>query len=279
MLSYRHAYHAGNHADVIKHLTMALIFQAMHKKAKPFAYIDTHSGGVDYDLLSDEAVKTGEAYQGILRVMDHPALPAPYRDLLHQYNGSTDNNIALYPGSPAIGHHFQRDGDKLYLMELHNNETSTLKRKASRWADTAIHHRDGFEGLPAIVPPEPRRGLVLMDPSYEIKTDYNKAYQSINAAYKRWPTGIFALWYPVLIADKSQMMLDSFERSGIRRILMAEISRDAQEDESFGMIGSGMMIINPPYQLDEQLSDCLPALAKALLGDTAVANVRWLVGE
>lgn len=277
MLSYRHAYHAGNHADVIKHLTMALIFQSMHKKAKPFSYIDTHSGGVDYDLLSDEAVKTGEAGEGIVRVLEHPALPESYRELIKAYN--PDGVLAHYPGSPAIAHHFQRAGDKLQLMELHNNETSTLKRKASRWPDTAIHHRDGFEGLPGIVPPEPRRGVVLMDPSYEIKTDYQKVIKSITAAYKRWPTGVYALWYPVLIADKSQMMLDRFEQSGIRRILVAEICREAEADETFGMIGSGMMIINPPYQLDAELTECLPDLAKALLGDTGVADVRWLVGE
>ncbi len=277
MLSYRHAYHAGNHADVIKHLTMALIFQSMHKKAKPYSYIDTHSGGVDYDLLSDEAVKTGEAAEGILKVLEHPMLPESYRELIKDYNSS--GILARYPGSPAIAHHFQRAGDKLQLMELHNNETSVLKRKASRWPDTAIHHRDGFEGLPGIVPPEPRRGVVLMDPSYEIKTDYMKALKSIKAAYKRWPTGVYALWYPMLIADKSQMMLDSFERSGIRRILVAEISREAGLDETFGMIGSGMMIVNPPFQLDEQLSECLPALAEAMLGKTAVADVRWLVGE
>ncbi|OPX55286.1 23S rRNA (adenine2030-N6)-methyltransferase [Oceanospirillum multiglobuliferum] len=277
MLSYRHAFHAGNHADVLKHLTMSLVFEALGKKDKPYCYIDTHSGGVYYDLNSDEARKTGEAIEGILQVYNHPLLPKSYRSAIARCND--DGRLTRYPGSPAIAQSFQREQDCLHLMELHNTEIELLKQRTGRWHHTSIHHRDGFEGLPALLPPNPRRGLVLVDPSYEIKSDYSKTAQAVEKAYKRWSTGIFAVWYPILIADKSRFMLDQFEQSGIRKILTIEMQRKAEPDETFGMIGSGMLLINPPYQLDQHLDTILPELAKALLGDTAVATVRWLVGE
>lgn len=277
MLSYRHAFHAGNHADVLKHLTMSLIFEALGKKDKPYCYIDTHAGGVHYDLNSDEARKTGEAIEGILQVYHHPLLPKSYRNAIAACN--EEGRLTRYPGSPAIAQAFQREQDCLHLMELHNTEIGLLKQRTRYWHHTAIHHRDGFEGLPALLPPTPKRGLVLIDPSYEIKSDYTKTFQAVEKAYKRWSMGIFAVWYPILIADKSRFMLDQFERSGIRKILVVEMQRKADPEETFGMIGSGMLLINPPYLLDQQLNGILPELAKALLGETAVATVRWLVAE
>jgi len=277
MLSYRHAYHAGNHADVIKHLTQALIFEALGKKDKPYCYIDTHAGGVHYDLNSAEARKTGEAIEGIHQVFDHPLLPASYRQAIVDCNDK--GQPEQYPGSPAIAQAFQREQDHIVLMELHNNEVANVKRQTRRWHNTVIHHRDGFEGLPAILPPTPKRGLVLIDPSYEIKTDYTKTAKAVKKAYQRWSTGIYAVWYPILIADRSRFLLDAIEQSGIKRILVAEILREAKSDEEFGMLGSGMLIINPPYQLDQKLEKILPALAKSMLGETAVADVKWLVGE
>ena len=277
MLSYRHAFHAGNHADVIKHLTQALILEALSKKAKPYCYIDTHAGGVLYDLDSEEAQKTGEAEQGICQVIDHPLLPQSYRQAIIDYN--SDGVLQIYPGSPAVAQAFQREQDHLILMELHNNEVANVKRETRYWNNTSVHHRDSFEGLPAILPPTPRRGLVLIDPSYEMKTDYTKTAKAVKNAYKHWATGIYAVWYPILVDDKSRILLDELEQSGIRRILIAEISREAGADETFGMIGSGMLLVNPPYQLDEQLQEILPELAQAMLGTDAKASVRWLVGE
>lgn len=277
MLSYRHAFHAGCHADVIKHLIQALILEALGKKAKPYCYIDTHAGGVLYDLASEEAQKTGEAEQGICKVIDHPLLPQSYRQVIVDYN--PEGILDIYPGSPAVAQAFQREQDHLVLMELHNNEVANVKRETRYWNNTSVHHRDGFEGLPGILPPTPRRGLVLIDPSYEIKTDYTKTAKTVKQAHKRWATGIYAVWYPILVDDKSRILLEDLEQSGIRRILVAEISREAGADETFGMIGSGMLLVNPPYQLDEQLQEILPELAQAMLGPDAKASVRWLVKE
>ena len=189
-----------------------------------------------------------------------------------------ESDLRFYPGSPEVARHLLREQDKLLLMELHNQEIDILRRHMGGDSRTAIHHRDGFEGLLALLPPTPRRGLVLMDPPYELKDDYNQVLQTLKKAYQKWPTGIYALWYPILglEADRSRSMLELFKHAGFPSVLVAELDVAAQPDE-WGMNGSGMLILNAPWQLDTQLGALLPRLCQQLAqSEEAQWRLEWL---
>lgn len=278
MLSYRHAFHAGNHADVLKHAVETLIIEQLKSKEKPFCYLDTHAGGGCYDLSGEWPQKKAEYLDGIARLWperQHWPELAAYWDVIATLN---ESELRFYPGSPEIARHLLREQDKLMLMELHNQEIEILRRHIGSDSRNAIHHRDGFEGLLALLPPTPRRGLVLMDPPYELKEDYQRVLQTLKKAMQKWATGIYALWYPILgkDADRSRSMLELFKYAGFPSALVAELEVAAQPDE-WGMNGSGMLILNAPWQLDGQLTTLLPRLCTQLAqSNEARWRLEWL---
>lgn len=279
MLSYRHAFHAGNHADVLKHSTLTLLLESFKRKDKPFIYIDTHAGAGLYDLRSKWADKTGEYKWGIARLWEQQSIwheLNAYFQTIHAHN--PDGNLHYYPGSPDIVSQLLRAQDKQLLCELHNNEVGLLRANLSGDAHTAIHHRDGFEALPALLPPTPRRGLVLIDPPYEQKEDYRRVVDSVQKAYKRWATGTYMIWYPLLARrrDHSRTMVKKLAQLPLKNLLVAELEVEAQPIE-MGMHGSGLAIINAPWQLDEQLKKLLPRFKNVLaLTEESKWRVEWL---
>jgi len=279
LLSYQHSYHAGNFADVHKHLCLSLMLDSLNKKAKPWSYFETHAGTARYDLNSEQAQKTAEYESGITLLYDQP-LPALFHSYLNVVKSmnAAGSALAHYPGSPLIASEAAREIDKLALMELHPGEYQQLKAVFRRADNVAVHHRDGYEGVMSLLPPKPNRGLVLIDPSYEVKTEYLQVAKFINNAYQRWSNGCFAIWYPLLKAGNHHEMLHKLKLSGIRKILRAEMSVKPDSDER--MYGTGMLIINPPWQLDEQIRQVSQILQQKLsAADAPDILVQWLVEE
>lgn len=278
MLSYRHAFHAGNHADVLKHAVQAFILESLCAKDKGYSYIDTHSGAGGYTLSHEWTQKKAEYQGGIARLWNEqekwPQLSG-YFNAIRAINAG--DALEHYPGSPLLGAHFQRPQDRLNLMELHHNEVELLRQNLSG-DGVAIHHRDGFEGLVGLLPPTPKRGLVLIDPPYELKEDYQRVAGTLQKAHKRWPIGIYAVWYPLLAkaVDRSEGLKQALAQLGFEQVLCAELSVQAQADD-FGMHGSGMIVLNPPWKLDEKLAELLPSLSQTLAQDQQAGfTLEWL---
>lgn len=284
MLSYRHSFHAGNHADVLKHITQMLIINKLKLKEKPAIYIDTHSGAGLYDLQSAEAQKTKEYLSGVecLQVAhsQHEDI-RKYQQLISEFLTQDQ-----YPGSPLIAARTLREQDRLICMELHNTEIDNLRQNLSTTecaASLAIHHRDGYEGLLAFLPPNPARGLVLIDPSYEVSDEYQQVTNTLEKALNKWPIGIYAIWYPLLSsragkkAGLSENMLKKISALDCKSVLNVALHVTENDGET-GMYGSGMVIINAPWQLDVELESVVPALFSQLVkADTpGKAIVEWL---
>ena len=269
MLSYRHAFHAGNHADVLKHLILIEIAQYMAEKPAPFWIVDTHAGAGRYALESAQATKLGEYRDGIGRLWDAKGLPKAalnYLDFIKMLN--PDSQLRYYPGSPWLARQLLRDSDRLRLYEMHSTDGKLLMEcfKGSG-REVSITDGDGFAGLKAILPPPPRRALVLIDPSYETKSDYNAVVKALQDAMKRFATGTYALWYPMLSKLESRQLPDKLKRLGASNWLHATLEVKAPARDGFGMNGSGMFIINPPWTLEKTLHDTLPTLANLLAQD------------
>lgn len=235
MLSYQHAYHAGNPADLHKHIVLSELLAHLTRKARPITYMETHAGRGLYDLTSAEAVKTGEAADGIAKL----TLPdCPYAHTLaviRERYGET-----AYPGSPMIAQTLLREDDRLHLMELHPQEYGALRRNCSG-NSTAIHQRDGREGVLAIAPPNPRKGLVLVDPSYEVKSEYAETAKFAMKLIAKWPEATILIWYPLLPAKGHLTLLEGLKIEMIKD----EVSFNLKDGK--GMTGSGLVLINPPY--------------------------------
>ncbi|MFH1806144.1 MAG: 23S rRNA (adenine(2030)-N(6))-methyltransferase RlmJ [Pseudomonadota bacterium] len=289
MLSYLHGFHAGNFADVHKHITLTLVLEHLRRKDKPFCVIDTHAGSGWYDLHGDQARKTGEWQGGIAAVQNGNAAPEmvqhyldivagfePERRCPDMCDGKSDS--LFYPGSPFLIREMLRPDDQLTLMELHPREYDLLAHRVRRDGRIHLHKRDGYEGLVALMPPAIRRGLVLMDPSYDVKQDYKTAAHSIQRAWEKWPTGIFMLWYPVLESGFDVELRSHFAQiPAAGGVLCAELSTD-QGGAKGRMRGTGLLIVNPPYQLDTQLAqigDWLAGVVK--LPAPGRHRVDWLV--
>jgi 23S rRNA (adenine2030-N6)-methyltransferase len=264
VLSYRHSFHAGNFADVLKHTVTTSIINYMLKKEKPLCYLDTHSGCGAYSLQSEQALKTNEFNNGIARLWGKAELPAPVAAYLEQvvkFNGG--NGLEVYPGSPSLARQMLRVQDRLFLFELHPNEFTNMRNNFSGNRRIKMANSDGLKGLVANMPPKERRGLILIDPSYEVKTEYKDVVATLMKAYKRFATGTYALWYPVVerrVIDKmDQALIDS----GIKNIQLFELGISADSSEK-GMTSSGMIVVNPPWTLHEEMQESLPFLAKIL---------------
>ncbi|MDT8427417.1 MAG: 23S rRNA (adenine(2030)-N(6))-methyltransferase RlmJ [Pseudomonadales bacterium] len=277
MLSYRHGFHAGNHADILKHLTLLALLDRLLDKQKPFSVIDTHAGRGIYDLGSDEARKTGEAEAGVGRLWQSQStdpLLSQYLQLLSDFNPGSQ--LRRYPGSPAVIQSLLRADDRLSLIELHAREVALLRQNFHTDSRLAIHERDGFEGVLALCPPTPRRGLVLMDPPYEVKTDYRQVLSVCEKLHRKWSTGIIAVWYPLLgrARDQGGWLCERFAQKKFPALNRLELTVGPQA-EDLGMHGSGMLIINTPWQLPERMEAALQQLP-TWLGDATKVRVEQL---
>ena len=247
MLSYQHAYHAGNAADLHKHALLAWSLDYLTRKDKPLSYLETHAGRGLYLLDSTESRKTGEARAGILRAEAQGWLPGDHPLARAVATVRAAFGPTAYPGSPLIAEYFLRSGDRADLAELHPGEFAELEGVTSQ---ANVHQRDGFELALAICPPTPRRGMLLIDPSYEIKDDYDTVPRRIGQLARKWNVGIIALWYPILTDDRHAPMV-----AGLRRAHQGALSSEIRFPPArpgHGMVGSGMFIINPPYGLADE---------------------------
>ena len=282
MLSYRHAFHAGNFADVLKHNVLTLVLDYMTRKEKGFHYIDSHSGAGMYQLAEEYAQKTGEYKEGIAKLIneqDTPEALQPYLDLIKELNpNSNANDLDLYPGSPGIAKRFMRRQDSTHLFELHPTDIQHLTDFCYRWKKVFIKQSDGYQGVLGLLPPPSRRGVVLIDPPYELKEDYQKAVSTIIKAYKKFATGTYILWYPVVKRELVTEMKRSFIKSDVKNLLQVEFCLSNDTDE-YGMTGTGLFIVNPPWQLSQQMSEVLPYLKAKLGNNNSSFNVDQLIAE
>ncbi len=254
MLSYQHIYHAGNLADVHKHALLCRALDYMVQKDKPLSYIETHAGRGLYRLDADEALKTGEAAQGIGRLESGLAADHPYRQRLAEVRARY--GAAAYPGSPLLAALSLREGDTLHLAELHPQEFRALEAELRPWG-AHLYQQDGLALAQAICPPTPRRGLMLIDPSYEVKDDYATIPKVISAIARKWNVGVICLWYPILATEPHEPMLAALVRA-FPEALRHEL-RFAPVRGGHGLAGSGMFIVNPPYGLAAE-AEALTAL-------------------
>jgi 23S rRNA (adenine2030-N6)-methyltransferase len=265
MLAYRHAFHAGNHADVLKHTLLTAVLRYLNLKEKPYHVIDTHAGAGGYSLESPYAQKKGEFEQGVLRLWSRKDLPEPvadYMQLVRQFN--PNGKLAQYPGSPAFAQLLMRRHDQLRLFELHSTDHRILASYIGDEPGVQVFDKDGFDGLKAQVPPIARRGLVLMDPSYEGHGDYNRVIQSLREAVARFAEGTYMVWYPIVSKLESAQMPKRLEALAPKGWLHARLSVQQPNNQGFGLSGSGVFVINPPYTLHDQLLTVLPYLTEVL---------------
>ncbi|GAB4508515.1 MAG: 23S rRNA (adenine(2030)-N(6))-methyltransferase RlmJ [Sulfuricaulis sp.] len=278
-MNYRHIFHAGNFADVFKHVVLSLLLKSLQQKDMPFCYLDTHAGAGRYDLSSAAAQKTGEYRDGIKRLWNGQSMPelADYLAAVRALNDA--DSLRYYPGSPRIARFFLRPKDRAVLLELRPQECTQLKAEFAGDRQVLVQGQDGYVGLKAFLPPKERRGLVLIDPPYESDKEFEQVIEGLRVAHTRWDSGTYALWYPI----KSRPPVERFHRmliaTGIRKILLAEFS-PYPEDTAFRLNGCGMVVINPPWKLDETLHSLLPALLEVLRQHPAGhSTVFWLVPE
>ncbi|MFN4283396.1 MAG: 23S rRNA (adenine(2030)-N(6))-methyltransferase RlmJ [Alphaproteobacteria bacterium] len=288
-MNYRHIYHAGNFADVFKHIALCRILAHLTAKDAPLFLLDTHAGIGRYDLQAEEALKTGEAAGGIQRLLAEPEPPpllAEYLAAISDMNpgpGPLAERLRFYPGSPRFLRAGMRGTDRLAACELHPEDAKTLAREFAGDRLTRVEPMDGYLALKALLPPAERRGLVVVDPPFERRDEFDLLAKGMIAAYRRFATGVYALWYPV----KGRRPVDAFHAdlaaSGTRKILVAELMiRGGDDPERFN--GCGLVLVNPPWKLDEELRALLPYLARVLRADPLSAaplrwRVDWLVGE
>jgi 23S rRNA (adenine2030-N6)-methyltransferase len=285
LLSYRHAFHAGNFADVLKHSVLTLVLDYMTRKEKGFHYIDSHSGAGMYQLEDEYAQKTGEYKEGIAKLINEADIPEslqPYIDLIKELNPSSTssevNDLTLYPGSPGIAKRFMRRQDSTHLFELHPTDIKHLNDFCYRWKKVFVKQSDGYQGVLGLVPPPSRRGVVLIDPPYELKEDYNKAVQTIIKAYTKFATGTYILWYPVVKRELVEQMSYTFSKSAVKNVLQVEFCLENDTNE-YGMTGTGLFIVNPPWQLSEQLDEILPFMKGKLGTNSTNYTVKQLIAE
>ncbi len=278
-MNYRHAFHAGNFADVVKHVTLTRILLHLRSKPAPFRVIDTHAGTGVYDLSGPEATRSGEWRDGIARVMEASfkpgiaALIAPYLDAVRGINVSA--TLSRYPGSPSLVAAFLRENDRLIACELEPKAVATLTHHMRRDKRTKVIAIDGWTALAAYIPPKERRGLVLIDPPFEEPREYERLADALAAAYRKWPGGIYLAWYPVKDARDSSALAGRLAKIGFAKALRAEIN--IAHPQSTGLRGSGLVVVNPPWTLESELASILPALAE-VFGGRSGSSVVQIIG-
>ncbi|WP_114810333.1 23S rRNA (adenine(2030)-N(6))-methyltransferase RlmJ [Paraburkholderia kururiensis] len=266
MLSYRHAFHAGNHADVLKHTVVVQLLRYLGKKDKAYWYIDTHAGAGAYSLQEGYATKTGEYESGIAKLWNRRDLPQALADYINEVAAlNADGELRYYPGSPYLAWRLMREQDRMRLFELHSTEIEVLRhnfREAGR--RVMMFAGDGFEGIKALLPPPPRRALVLVDPSFEDKRDYARTLNCVEECLKRFATGTYAIWYPQVTRPESQRFPEQLKQLQSTNWLHATLTVSRPPEDGFGLYGSGMFVLNPPYTLAAAMKETLPWLVKAL---------------
>jgi 23S rRNA (adenine2030-N6)-methyltransferase len=288
MLSYRHGFHAGNHADVLKHFVQAQLHKYMNQKDTAYTYIDTHSGAGVYALDSDYASRNAEYATGILPLWGRDDLPpalAEYVNVVRAMNPS--GKLRYYPGSPYMADQLARPEDRLRLFELHPADSKNLadnfrkleahkaeQGQRARGRRVLIERGDGFHSLKALLPPPSRRALVLIDPSYEVKDDYRRVKEALDDALGRFPSGMYAVWYPVLQRMESRQFADKLKRLPAKEWLNVTLTISTPTPDGVGLHTSGMFVLNPPYTLEPLLREVMPYLVKVLGKD---ANATFAI--
>jgi 23S rRNA (adenine2030-N6)-methyltransferase len=282
-MNYRHAYHAGNFADVVKHVALSRLVEYLKLKDKAFRVVDTHAGIGLYDLSSQEAQKTGEWLDGIGRLLDAKlspeaaALLAPYLGAVQAAN--PQGGVKKYPGSPLIVRHLLRPQDRLSAIELHPQDFSRLKSAFAGDFQVRAIELDGWLALGAHLPPKEKRGLVLVDPPFEQEGEFDRLVDGLVRAHRRWPGGIYALWYPIKDRAAVRDFRERLKEAGIPKILdMAFEIRSPSRDERLD--GSGLVVVNPPFVFEKEMRILLPEMNKALAEDPKASwSLDWLAGE
>jgi len=279
MLSYRHSFHAGNPADVLKHLVLAEVLKYQTIKDKPLDYVDTHSGAGFFELAGSDAQKTQEYLDGIAKLWqhnsEHNALNE-YIELIKSFN--SNGNLDFYPGSPKIAEHFLRRQDNGWFFELHPRDLQLLQDNMKGKRSIRVRGENGFQGLIGLLPPASRRACVLIDPPYEIKNDYDTVVNTLVKAHKRFATGTYMIWYPVVDRERIDRMEAGLIASGMRNIQLFELATEADTDVH-GMTASGMIVINPPWKLKQTMDAVLPELVSLLSDSSGFYRSEQLVEE
>lgn len=259
-MNYRHAYHAGNFADVFKHTILVSLIKAMQRKDTPFCYLDTHAGIGLYDLSSEASQKSKEYESGItllLKEKTYPEQLKTYLDCIKKIN--PNNTLRYYPGSPLLVHNLLRPDDRMILSELHPDDYKILKKHFDHKKNVYTHLDDGYQSLKAFLPPKERRGLILIDPPYEKSNEWSHIVPTLSNALKRFATGVYAVWYPIKDRPPIERFHQHLKQNIDKPILVAELSI-YPENSAQHLNGNGMVIINPPWQLYEQIKDYMPLL-------------------
>ena len=269
MLAYRHAFHAGNHADVLKHIVFTRVLRYLNQKDKPYRLVDTHAGAGGYSLEGQYALKKNEYLDGIARLWElHqrgetlPELAADYLACVREFN--PDGKLTQYPGSPAFSHMLLRPQDQLRLYELHNTDHRILASYLGDVKGVQIHNADGFDGLKSQLPPPSRRGAVLMDPSYEGHHDYGRVIASLREGLARFAEGVYMVWYPQVTKVEAAQLPRRLEALAPKGFLHVRLTVQRPDAQGFGLAGSGMFILNPPYTLHDEMQALLPWLVEVL---------------
>ena len=283
-MNYRHAFHAGNFADVLKHVVLMMLVEHLKKKSSPFLFLDTHAGRGVYDLSEAQPQRSGEYKSGVGRLLDLPAASLPpevaaYIRLVRESAGKDHSAITAYPGSPVIVARMRRPTDRLVLIEKLPKEADALRAAVGRRRLVSVVDGDGYASLKAHLPPREGRGLVLIDPPYESELEFDKVLAALEVAHERWAAGMYCVWYPLTDRAGPVRFHRNVERAGIRKVLDVTLNV-LPADAQVGMSGAGLVIINPPWQLDERLRELMPQLHRLLAPEgLGGCNVEWIVPE
>jgi 23S rRNA (adenine2030-N6)-methyltransferase len=268
-LNYRHAFHAGNHTEVFKHAVLTLILEHLLQKPNPFAVLDTHGGLGVYDLDSEEATRTNERYEGVDRVFGEPlAAASTYSKIVKALNGQS---LRFYPGSPELVRQALRRHDRLIVCELHPEDGAALKARYRKDGRVAVHARDGYEAVGALLPPQERRGLVFIDPPFEQRNEIDKIASALRTCFSKWGAGIIAVWYPIKDSVFGDQISSTAVLAGFKNVLRTEFCPFPRD--SVTLAGSGLVICNSPWSIDERIR----CLCRELSERLGYRHITWSV--